>query len=146
MARLRTGSTIISLVAVLACAGPAWAAGTGGTSIGGTPSSSGGTAPTLSVTGGKALVLKHSPRGIQRAHVTRAFNRVLRSGERGSDVRQLQSWLNYLGYRVAPSGVFGSIALGCVGRFQASRHLALDGAVAPITASARHAAVAQRAR
>jgi peptidoglycan hydrolase-like protein with peptidoglycan-binding domain len=145
MARLRTGSTIISLVALLAWAGPAGAAGTGGSSIGGTRSSSGGTAPTLSVTGG-ALVLKHSPRGLQRAHVTRAFNRVLHSGERGSDVRQLQSWLNYLGYRVAPSGVFGSVTLGCVRRFQASRHLAVDGSVGPITASALQAAVAQRER
>ncbi len=74
------------------------------------------------------------------------FSRLLRDGDRGSDVMQLQSWLNYLGYRVDPSGVFGSITLGAVKRFQASRHLAVDGIVGPITAQAVVSAVAVRER
>jgi peptidoglycan hydrolase-like protein with peptidoglycan-binding domain len=147
MARLRTSSIFGGVAAaLLACAAPAWAAGSGGATPGSAPSSSGGAAPTLSVTGGTALVLKHSPRGMQRAHVTRTFKRILRDGEQGSDVKQLQSWLNYLGYRVASSGVFGRITLGAVKRFQASRHLVVDGVVGPITASAIQAAVAQRQR
>ena len=37
-----------------------------------------------------------------------AFSRLLRKGDRGTDVKQLQTWLNFLGYHVVPSGVFGS--------------------------------------
>ncbi len=160
MARPRIASIVGLTATVLACAGPAWAAGSGGATPGSAPSSSGGSgssstggggtgsggaAPTLSVSGG-ALVLTHSPRGIERAHVTRAFSRILRDGDRGSDVKQLQSWLNYLGYRVASSGVFGSITLGAVKRFQASRHVIVDGVVGPITAAAVQAAVGLRQR
>lgn len=151
MARLRIASIVGATAAVLACAGPAWAAGSGGATPGSTPSSgggsapssSGGVAPNLAVSGG-ALVLKHTPRGIERAHVARAFSRILREGNRGTDVRQLQSWLNYLGYRVVSSGVFGSVTLGAVKRFQTSRRLAADGVVGPITASALQAAVTLR--
>ena len=153
MARLRIASLLGLMATLLACAGSAWAAGSGGATVGSTHSSggssssspSGGTAPTLSVTGG-ALVLEHSPRGIERAHVARAFSRILRDGDKGSDVKQLQTWLNYLGYKVASSGVFGSITLGAVKRFQASRQLVVDGVVGPITASAVQAAVALRQR
>ncbi len=153
MARLRIASILGLLATLLVCSGSAWAAGSGGATLGSTQSSggssssspSGGVAPTLSVTGG-ALVLTHSPRGIERAHVARAFSRILRDGDTGSDVRQLQSWLNYLGYRVASSAVFGSITLGAVRRFQASRQLVVDGVVGPITASAVQAAVALRQR
>jgi peptidoglycan hydrolase-like protein with peptidoglycan-binding domain len=157
MARLRTASILVGVTGtLLACSAPAWAGGSGGGGIGSTHSSgsghsgggssSGGAAPTLSVTGGTALVLKHSPRGIERAHVRSAFNRILRKGDRGSDVKQLQGWLNYMGYKVASSGVFGSITLGCVKRFQGSRHLTVDGIVGPITAAAIQAGVAQRQR
>jgi peptidoglycan hydrolase-like protein with peptidoglycan-binding domain len=152
MARLRVASIVGLTATLLACAATAWAAGSGGATPGSGPSStggggagSGGAAPTLSVTGG-ALILRHSPRGIERAHVTGAFSRILRDGERGSDVKQLQSWLNYLGYRVASSGVFGGVTLGAVKRFQASRHLVVDGVVGPITAAAVQAAVGQRQR
>jgi peptidoglycan hydrolase-like protein with peptidoglycan-binding domain len=152
MARLRIASIVGVTASLLACAAPAWAAGSGGATLGSSspsggsgPSASGGASPTIAVSGG-ALVLKHTPRGIERAHVARAFSRILRDGERGSDVKQLQSWLNYLGYRVASSGVFGSITLGAVKRFQASRHLVVDGVVGPITASAIQAAVGLRQR
>jgi peptidoglycan hydrolase-like protein with peptidoglycan-binding domain len=145
MARLRVASLLAALC-VLASAGPAWAAGSGGATPGGAPAASGGATPTLSVTGGHALVLKHSPRGMARTSVKAAFSRILRSGDTGSDVKQLQNWLNYLGYRVGSSGVFGQVTLGCVQRFQASRHLVVDGIVGPITGAAIQAAVAQRQR
>lgn len=149
MARLRIALLLLACaIALLAIAGQAAAAGSGGATLGSTstPSSSGGAALALSVSGGSALVLRHSPRGIVRTHVRSAFSRILRKGETGSDVKQLQAWLNYLGYRVASSGVFGSITLACVKRFQASRHLAVDGVVGPITAAAVQAAVSQRQR
>jgi peptidoglycan hydrolase-like protein with peptidoglycan-binding domain len=147
MARLRLASILpLCAAALLATGGQALAAGSGGASPGSAPSASGGASPNLSVTGGSALVLKQSPRGIVRTHVRGVFSRILRYGETGSDVKQLQSWLNYLGYRVAASGVFGSITLGAVKRFQASRHLIVDGIVGPITAAALQAAVAQRQR
>jgi peptidoglycan hydrolase-like protein with peptidoglycan-binding domain len=153
MARVRIASILGVTATLLACAGPAGAAGSGGATLGAasssgggsSPSSSGGAALTLSVTGG-ALVVTHSPRGIERAHVAHAFSRILRDGDRGSDVKQLQSWLNYLGYRVASSGLFGSITLGAVKRFQVSRHLVVDGVVGSITASAVQAAVGLRQR
>jgi peptidoglycan hydrolase-like protein with peptidoglycan-binding domain len=147
MVRLRSASILAGVCALtLVSAGTAWAGGSGGAAPGGIPAASGGAAPALSVTGGTALVLKHSPRGMARARVTAAFSRILRVRDTGSDVKQLQSWLNYLGYRVASSGVFGSITLGCVRRFQASRHLAMDGVVGPITAAALQGAVGQRQR
>jgi peptidoglycan hydrolase-like protein with peptidoglycan-binding domain len=70
------------------------------------------------------------------------FTRILRFGDTGTEVKQLQAWLNFLGYHVETSGVFGPITLGCVKRFQASRHLTVDGIVGPITAAALVAAVA----
>jgi peptidoglycan hydrolase-like protein with peptidoglycan-binding domain len=142
MARLRIGMFLAGLCALaLAASGTAWAAGTGGASPGGSSPASGGAG--LSVTGG-ALVLKHSPRGMAHASVKAAFSRILRYGDTGSDVKQLQSWLNYLGYRVESSGVFGQVTLGCVKRFQVSRHLVVDGIVGPITGAAVQAAVAIR--
>jgi peptidoglycan hydrolase-like protein with peptidoglycan-binding domain len=142
---VRVASLLAGLF-VLVSTGPAWAAGSGGATPGGAPSASGGAAPTLSLSGGSALVLKNSPRGMTRTSVKAAFSRILRYRDTGSDVKQLQTWLNYLGYKVAPSGVFGSITLGCVKRFQASRHLVVDGIVGPITGAALQAAVGQRQR
>ncbi|MFL5823814.1 MAG: peptidoglycan-binding protein [Solirubrobacteraceae bacterium] len=146
MARLRLARILLATSVAMLAPAAAWAS-----SGGASPGSGGGhQGPTggagLGVSGGPALVPRHSPRSLERAHVARAFNRILRKGQRGNDVKQLQSWLNYLGYRVAPSGVFGSITLGAVKRFQASRHLAADGVVGPITANALQAAVGQRQR
>jgi peptidoglycan hydrolase-like protein with peptidoglycan-binding domain len=106
------------------------------------PSGGGG----LGISGGPALVPRDSPRGFERAHVARAFTRMLSRGMRGRDVKQLQRWLNFLGYRVRPSGIFGQITLRAVKRFQASRHLVVDGIVGPITADALEAAVANKER
>ena len=132
MARLRSASIVLVIVALLA---PAAAVAAG-------PSGGAG----LAISGGPALVPRHSPRGIERAHVAAASSRTLQFGDRGNDVKQLQTWLNYLGYKVRSSGVFGSITQGCVTRFQASRHLTVDGIAGPITADALQAAVAQRQR
>lgn len=140
MARLRMASILSTVtVASLALTGSAWAAGSGGVS----PALRAGRT-ALAVTGGSALVLQHSPRGIQRTRVKSVFGRILRRGDQGSDVKQLQTWLSYLGYKVGSSGVFGSITLGCVKRFQASRHLMVDGIVGPITAAALRTGVTQR--
>lgn len=156
MARLRTASILTAtLLAVMGTAGAASASGSGGGSpsapAGGGSTSSGaapsGGAPTsLAVTGGGALIPRHSVRGLERAHVRSVFPRVLRYGAKGNDVKQLQSWLSYLGYHVAPSGVFGPITRGSVKRFQASRHLVVDGVAGPVTAAALQAGVAQRER
>lgn len=130
MLRLRALSilTLSSLVVLVGASG-AWAR-------------SGAASPS----GGSALVPQHSLRGLQRSKSPPIFDRILRYGDRGADVKKLQSWLNYLGYRVASSGVFGSITLGCVKRFQASRHLSADGVVGPITAQALQAGVLQKQR
>jgi peptidoglycan hydrolase-like protein with peptidoglycan-binding domain len=138
---------LTSAIALLAPAAGAWARGSGGGSPGsgggkGLPSGGSG----LTVSGGPALVPRHSPRGLERAHVALAFTRILSYGARGREVKQLQRWLSYLGYRVAPTGVFGSRTVRAVKRFQASRHLVVDGIVGPITANALQAAVANRER
>jgi peptidoglycan hydrolase-like protein with peptidoglycan-binding domain len=155
MARLRAISFLAAALALLACPGGAWAAGSGGAGIGRSSgstsshhSSHGGSGSSSGAksTGGGALIPQNSPRGMEQRHGGAVFSRLLRNGDRGTDVKQLQTWLNFLGYHVVPSGVFGSITRGAVKRFQASRHLTVDGVVGPITAQAVVAAVAVRER
>lgn len=93
--------------------------------------------------GGAGLVPEHAPRGKARvhAHTSSVFNRLLRAGDRGNDVKTLQTWLTEVGYPVPGTGYFGSHTLAAVKSFQRAHHLSVDGVVGPITAAALLSAV-----
>jgi peptidoglycan hydrolase-like protein with peptidoglycan-binding domain len=72
------------------------------------------------------------------------FARLLRFGERGADVRQLQRWLSQAGDWVPATGYFGPLTRAAVMRFQRARHLSVDGIVGPQTAGALRAVIRRR--
>ena len=59
--------------------------------------------------------------------------RTLRKGDRGTDVRTLQTLLTKAGYTVAVDGIFGNKTYESVKAYQADRGLAVDGVVGKIT-------------
>lgn len=60
--------------------------------------------------------------------------RVLRKGDRGSDVKKIQAVLQKIGYDVGPiDGIFGSKTEEAVKRFQLNNRLAVDGIIGPKT-------------
>lgn len=66
---------------------------------------------------------------------------LLRVGSTGSDVVQLQTELNYLGYNVGTAdGIFGTKTKTGVIAFQTAESLSTDGIVGPITANALNTA------
>ena len=82
-----------------------------------------GTAAASS-SGGAAIVPPQSPRGFDtHAVVYSAFSRTLRRGNRGQDVKTLQTWLSELGYSVGESGYFDTATRRMVQRFQRAHHL-----------------------
>jgi len=98
--------------------------------------------------GGAGLVGPSQPNGM--VHASRAssssssdpFSRVLREGDRGSDVKTLQTWLDDLGYNVPVTGYFGSVTKSAVKQFQLSHHLSpASGTVGRRTGAAIHQAV-----
>ncbi len=93
--------------------------------------------------GGAGLVGPASPSGIvDPSHGSQVFARVLRKGDRGVDVKTLQSWLTDVGYAVPETGLFGSMTKGAVTRFQRANGLApASGTVGARTAAALQAAV-----
>lgn len=73
------------------------------------------------------------------------FTRVLRFGERGRDVKLLQSWLTQVGYQVPDTGYFGSMTKTAVSNFQSAHQIRPCGAVGSRTALALQSAVKQAA-
>jgi len=98
--------------------------------------------------GGAVLVKPTSPRGIVKATAsTSVFTRTLRQGNRGADVRTLQSWLSDVGYSVPATGYFGSMTKTAVAQFQTAEALSpVTGVVGRVTAAAVLAAVKKTAK
>ena len=117
--------TVLLAVALLAPAGAAWAS-----------------------SGGAGLVAPQSPHGLIVAHSTASvFTRTLRKGERGADVKTLQTWLTDVGYSVPETGFFGPLTKSAVARFQRGHHLApASGAVGRRTAAVLLAVVKSAAK
>jgi murein DD-endopeptidase MepM/ murein hydrolase activator NlpD len=73
------------------------------------------------------------------------FPRVLRRGDKGSDVRTLQWWLTKVGIAIAVDGDFGASTQKAVIQFQQAAQLTpLDGIAGPQTESALEAWVRER--
>jgi peptidoglycan hydrolase-like protein with peptidoglycan-binding domain len=117
--------SLATLVAVLAPAAPALAS---------------------SGTGGAGVIPPQNPTGFDHAAVSyTTFARTLRRGDRGQDVKTLQTWLSEVGYRVPAIGTFGPVTYRQVRRFQHARSLKVSGVVGVITASSLLRAVQQHA-
>jgi peptidoglycan hydrolase-like protein with peptidoglycan-binding domain len=109
----------VAAVASLAVAVPAQAAGGG---------ASGGA--------GIATPPPQNPSGFDTTAVSfSSFNRTLRRGDTGEDVKTLQSWLTTVGYTVPVVGTFGPMTQRQVRRFQKASHLSSSGIVGRITAA-----------
>ena len=70
---------------------------------------------------------------------------LLKVGTTSSEVVQVQTELNYLGYNVGKvDGIFGSNTQGAVKAFQTAESLSSDGVVGPITGNRLHALYATK--
>jgi peptidoglycan hydrolase-like protein with peptidoglycan-binding domain len=96
-----------------------------------------------SAASGGAAVAAQSPRGYDSSAVVySSFSRTLRKGERGQDVKTLQTWLSEVGDAVPETGYFGPMTKRAVRRFQLAYSLSpASGAVGRRTAAALFAAV-----
>jgi peptidoglycan hydrolase-like protein with peptidoglycan-binding domain len=108
----------------------------GGLAAGGAQAASGG-----------AGLAPSQPHGIVKAPGARVFSRTLRRGERGTDVKTLQTWLTYVGDSVPQTGYFGSMTFSAVRRFQRESALKpVTGVVGVHTAQTLQAEVKHAAR
>jgi peptidoglycan hydrolase-like protein with peptidoglycan-binding domain len=100
-------------------------------------------APAAAAGGGAGIAPPQSPHGFDSgAVVYTTFTRTLRVGERGQDVKTLQTWLSELGYTVPETGVFGSMTKDAVKQFQLNNQLRPpSGSVGKRTAGALLSAV-----
>lgn len=98
--------------------------------------------------GGAALVGPGTTRGIVKTKGARSvFTRTLRKGQRGEDVRTLQSWLTAVGYVVPNTGYFGTMTKAAVFNYQTAHGLLpASGAVGRRTAASLQSAVKQAAK
>ena len=89
------------------------------------------------VSGGAAMVKPDPVHGIVTASTsTSVFTRTLRQGDRGADVKTLQTWLTDVGYKLPATGYFGSMTKSSVMQFQTAMSLApVTGVVGRVTAS-----------
>ncbi len=99
------------------------------------------------ISGGAAMVTASAPAGIVNPTASGSvFSRTLRQGDRGSDVKTLQTWLTDVGDTVPETGYFGSITKAAVVNFQTDESLApVTGVVGHLTAAALVAAVKKTA-
>ena len=135
MTRLRTLLAGI-VIAPLAFASGALAAGNGAAGIGVSNQATGGV--------GLAVPVQH-PTGFDSKAVS-TFRRTLRQGVQGQDVKTLQTWLNDVGYHVGRTGYFGSRTKLEVGKFQRDHRVRpVNGTVGQATARVLAAAVLARA-
>ena len=100
-------------------------------------------ATVASAASGGAGVAAQSPHGYDHAAVAYSnFTRTLRKGDRGEDVKTLQTWLSEVGYAVPATGYFGAMTKQAVTQFQLANQLSpASGTVGHRTASALLAAV-----
>ncbi len=97
--------------------------------------------------GGAGLVTVQAPKGIVNIAASTVFTRTLRKGDRGADVKTLQTWLSDIGYPVSGSGYFDSSTQSQVRRFQQTSGLyPASGTVGRRTASALLTAMKQIAK
>ncbi len=74
--------------------------------------------------GGAAIVPPQNPTGFDHSAIAYAsFTRTLREGNRGQDVKTLQTWLSELGFKVHLTGYFDAATRRMVRRFQRRYHL-----------------------
>jgi peptidoglycan hydrolase-like protein with peptidoglycan-binding domain len=99
-------------------------------------------------TGGTGLVAPAAPRGIVKAtQSSSVFNRTLRRGQHGVDVRTLQTWLTDVGFKVPETGFFGPMTKNAVRNFQISTGLSpASGTVGKRTAATLLSAVQHAAK
>ncbi|SCF18247.1 Peptidoglycan-binding (PGRP) domain of peptidoglycan hydrolases-containing protein [Micromonospora viridifaciens] len=90
----------------------------------------------VSVSHSRVLEDSLRPWGIATATVSKLGDRILRTGCRGSDVRELQTLANRVGARLATDGVFGPKTTTWIRSFQKSHKLEVDGIVGPKTIAA----------
>lgn len=86
--------------------------------------------------GGKVLTGLTRRRQAERELFTSTSRRTLRKGDRGTDVRMLQTLLTKAGYTVTLDGIFGIKTYEAVKAYQADRGLTVDGVVGKATWSA----------
>ncbi len=98
---------------------------------------------TASASSGGAAIARSDPHGIVTTHATNSvFSRSLRAGNRGADVKTLQTWLTDIGYSVPETGLFGSMTKASVMSFQRGYKLSpVSGTVGRRTAATLLAAV-----
>ncbi len=104
-------------------------------------------AAAWAASGGAGIVSPTDPRGLVTARASASvFTRMLRQGERGADVKTLQTWLTDIGYFVPATGYFGWMTKTGVWNFQTAHQLQpVSGSVGPRTARALLSAVKQAA-